>query len=73
MFFLALLVAMASPLVLAYDPSPLQDICVADKTSNGTYLYMDVRAWGVRPPLLDFHLTAQKKVTKRKQKKTRQE
>lgn len=34
MFFLALLVAMASPLVLAYDPSPLQDICVADKTSN---------------------------------------
>ncbi|KAF8691157.1 hypothetical protein HU200_040270 [Digitaria exilis] len=32
---MALLVAaMASPLALAYDPSPLQDFCVADKASN---------------------------------------
>ncbi|OEL34928.1 putative germin-like protein 2-1 [Dichanthelium oligosanthes] len=33
---LALLVAaaMASPLALAYDPSPLQDFCVADKASD---------------------------------------
>lgn len=36
---LALLVvaAMASPLALAYDPSPLQDFCVANTPSNGTY------------------------------------
>nr|CAB3445710.1 unnamed protein product [Digitaria exilis] len=35
LILVALLVAaMASPLALAYDPSPLQDFCVADKASN---------------------------------------
>ncbi|RCV05339.1 hypothetical protein SETIT_1G075900v2 [Setaria italica] len=37
---LALLVAvaMASPLALAYDPSPLQDFCVADTSSDAVFV-----------------------------------
>jgi hypothetical protein len=43
---LALLVAAmaASPRALAYDPSPLQDFCVADTASNGTCCTVHVRA-----------------------------
>jgi len=36
----AALVALASwQQAIAYDPSPLQDFCVADKNSNGTHVY----------------------------------
>ena len=36
----AALVALASwQQAIAYDPSPLQDFCVADKNSPGTHVY----------------------------------
>jgi hypothetical protein len=41
-YFLVALLALASSVAFAYDPSPLQDFCVAinDTKTGGIYIYI---------------------------------